>query len=168
MSLFQVEIVPAQHRVINHKIVAGGMLVHPATGRIVDYAQAVHDGHYTKGGTWVAPNPFITDAINIHINELYQIIDSAIDKSINTVWVGGGSPSESGVPVTPNSFVGMGETDFGTKGSAKKACKKLPDAISAEIRGKMMAWWNKVKQTAQALCPVDYGILQATVRVEPL
>jgi len=54
-----------------------------------DYARFHHDGHFTRSGSFVPPNPFLTMAINLHINELYQILDQTLDKSVNTVWVGG-------------------------------------------------------------------------------
>ena len=170
------EVVPVQHQLIQHKIVAGGMLTNPITGRICDYAQAVHDGHFTVGGGWVPPNPFINTAINIHINELYQILEGSLDKSINTVWADNSSiPAESAVAIAPNGFFAMGETDSGSKYSAKKATEKLPLDISADAKLKLKVWFEKVKETAQALCPIgDYGIrgiggtLQATIRIEPI
>ncbi len=88
MENFEVQVVPEKHKLIQHKIIAGGMLMHPKTGRIVDYAAAVHDGHFTVSGRWIPPNPFITTAINIHIGELYRILDQSVDNAINTVWVG--------------------------------------------------------------------------------
>ena len=166
---FEKEVVPAQHVLIQHKIVAGGMLPHPKTGRICDYAQAVHDGHFTVGGTWVPPNPFIDTAINIHINELYSILEGSVDKSINTVWVDNSSvPSEGMIPQTPNEFFSMGEADMGSKNSAKGAAQNLPEVISADAKWRLLVWFEKVIKTAKALCPVDYGILQATIRKEPM
>jgi len=79
--------VSPEHELIDAQIVAGGMLVHPKTGRIVDYAQAVHDGHFTRGGRFIPPNPFITMAVNLHIDELYQILGESVDKSINTIFI---------------------------------------------------------------------------------
>lgn len=73
---------------ISKMIVFGGMLVNPDTGRICDYAQAVHDGHFTRSGRWIPPNPFIEMAIQIHIQELYSILGKSVDDVINTVWVG--------------------------------------------------------------------------------
>jgi len=72
-----------EHELINSQIVAGGLLVNPKTGRIVDYAQAVHDGTMR-----MMSRPFITDAVNLHINELNKILNDGIDTSLNTVWVG--------------------------------------------------------------------------------
>lgn len=45
------------------RIVAGGMAINPRTGREVDYASYVHDGHFTKGGGFVMPRPFLDDAM---------------------------------------------------------------------------------------------------------
>lgn len=84
---FEVVYTP-KNEIISSEIVAGGLMVNPKTGRICDYAQAVHDGHFTRSGRWIPPQPFIQDAINIHINELEHIINRALDKSINTVWIG--------------------------------------------------------------------------------
>lgn len=169
MSFFEKEVVPAQHELIKHKIVAGGMLTHPKTGRIVDYAQAVHDGHFTPNGTFVPPNPFIDTAINIHIGELYQILEQSVDNSVNTVWVDKGVvPPENVIPVSDNSFIGIGESDYGSKNSAKKATEELPNTISGQAKWRIRIWWEKVKETAKVLCPVDYGILQATIRIEPI
>jgi len=88
LNTFEVQVVPEKHNLVQHKIMAGGMLTHPKTGRIVDYAAAVHDGHFSVSGEWFPPNPFITTAINIHIDELYRILEKSVDNAINTVWVG--------------------------------------------------------------------------------
>jgi hypothetical protein len=80
--------VTPEHELIDSMIVFGGILVNPKTGRICDYAQAVHDGHFTRSGRWIPPRPFIQEAVNIHINELYHIINQALDRTINTVWIG--------------------------------------------------------------------------------
>lgn len=72
-----------EHELINSQIVAGGILINPKTGRICDYAMAVHDGTLR-----MMARPFMTDAINIHIDELYKILGDAIQQSVNTVWVG--------------------------------------------------------------------------------
>lgn len=77
-----------QHELINSQIVAGGLLVNPKTGRVCDYAQAVHDGHFTRSGRWMPPVAFIEMAIQIHSPELDYIMSKALDKVINTVWVG--------------------------------------------------------------------------------
>ena len=41
----------------------GGIGINWKTGRVVDYAQAVHDGHMSRGGKWVMGRPFLMDAI---------------------------------------------------------------------------------------------------------
>lgn len=79
---FMVTVSP-EHELINSQIVAGGMLINPKTGRIVDYAAAVHDGSMK-----MPARPFLQDAVNIHINELNKILNDGIDKALNTVWVG--------------------------------------------------------------------------------
>ena len=74
---------------IDSHIRAGGLLINPKTGRITDYAAAVHDGHFTRGyGRWVPGVPFLTDAINMHIDELYKIVNSSVDKTSSTTWEG--------------------------------------------------------------------------------
>lgn len=77
----------SESEIISSEIVAGGLLINPNTGRICDYAQAVHDGHFTKGGGWVPPRPFLRDAIYFHIDELLAVTGQGIDVAINTVWV---------------------------------------------------------------------------------
>lgn len=76
------------NELINSMIVFGGLLVNPKTGRICDYAQAVHDGHFTANGRFIPPQPFIEMAINIHIDELYDILGKSIDRAAETVWTG--------------------------------------------------------------------------------
>lgn len=146
------------------------MLPHPKTGQIVDYALWVHDGHvHYPSGKWIPEQPFIQDAINIHIYELYQILNVSVNKSVNTVWTDSvPDPSEAAIKVPQSSFVGFSESDGGSKRSAKQATEKLPDIISKEARSRMDTWRAKVLATAKALCPVDYGILQATIRWEKL
>lgn len=76
------------NELINSMIVFGGLLINPKTGRICDYAQAVHDGHFTVNGRWIPPRPFIEMAINIHIAELESIIGKSVDKAAEAVWTG--------------------------------------------------------------------------------
>jgi len=78
----------SESELISSEIVAGGLLINPKTGRICDYAQAVHDGHFTRRGNWVPPRPFIRDAVYIHIDELLHVAGQAVDSAVNTVWVG--------------------------------------------------------------------------------
>jgi hypothetical protein len=73
---------------ISSMIVFGGILVNPISGRICDYAQAVHDGHFTVNGRWIPPQQFVTDAMNLHMMELDQILGEAVDKTAREVWVG--------------------------------------------------------------------------------
>lgn len=45
------------------KIVSGGGgVMNPKNKRVVDYAKAVHDGHATPNGGWVAGRPYLTTA----------------------------------------------------------------------------------------------------------
>lgn len=53
-----------------------------------DYAMAVHDGHFTRTGRWVAEKPFLREAIEMHRAEFYRIINSCIKTSEETEWVG--------------------------------------------------------------------------------
>jgi len=78
----------SKSEMISSEIVAGGLLINPETGRICDYAQAVHDGHFTRGGSWVPPRPFIRDAVYIHIDELLKAAGQGIDSAVNTIWIG--------------------------------------------------------------------------------
>lgn len=77
-----------EHELIDAQIVAGGIMVNPKSGRIVDYAQAVHDGHFTRGGKYIPEQPFLRDAVNLHINELHQILGVSVRTAVNTVYVG--------------------------------------------------------------------------------
>ena len=85
---FEVGMTLEDTNMISKMIVFGGLLINPDTGRICDYAQAVHDGHFTRSGRWIPPNPFIEMAIQIHLQELDTILGNAIDTAVNTVWVG--------------------------------------------------------------------------------
>lgn len=84
---FEVVYAP-QNELISSEIIAGGMLINPKTGRIVDYAQAVHDGHFTRGGKFTPPQPFLQNAINLHIKELDKILGDAIKMAESKVWIG--------------------------------------------------------------------------------
>jgi len=49
---------------LTHQIIAGGLpYINPNTKRVVDYAQAVHDGVPSKG---IPPTPFLSDAIALN------------------------------------------------------------------------------------------------------
>ena len=85
---FEVGMTLEDTNIISKMIVFGGMLVNPETGRICDYAQAVHDGHFTRSGRWIPPNPFIEMAIQIHMQELDTILGKSIDEVTETIWVG--------------------------------------------------------------------------------
>jgi len=85
---FEVGMTLEDTNMISKMIVFGGMLINPDTGRLCDYAQAVHDGHFTRSGRWIPPNPFIEMAIQIHMQELDVILGKSIDEVIETVWIG--------------------------------------------------------------------------------
>jgi hypothetical protein len=87
-GLFEVGMTLENTNIISKMIEFGGLLVNPKSGRICDYAQAVHDGHFTRSGRWMPPNPFIEMAIQIHMQELDTILGKSIDEVANTVWVG--------------------------------------------------------------------------------
>lgn len=58
---------------VDRMITAGGLLINPKTGRIVNYAESVHDGtgqNYRKG-----PRPFLSMALEIMEPELMRIMD---------------------------------------------------------------------------------------------
>lgn len=78
----------SQNQMINSMIMAGGMAINPKTGRIVDYAQAVHDGHFTTGGRWIPERPFLREAVNMHSTELDAILNKCVEESIQREWVG--------------------------------------------------------------------------------
>lgn len=84
---YEISFVPKSD-MLNSEIVAGGMLINPKTGRMCDYAQAVHDGHFTRSGKWVPEQPFLRMAVNLHIHELDKILLECVDKNVRTIWVG--------------------------------------------------------------------------------
>jgi len=71
-----------KQELLNKMIVAGGE-IDMITGVNVNYAQAVHDGHVSTGGNWVAANPFLERAIEMNLPVLdaknQQILKSAGD-----------------------------------------------------------------------------------------
>lgn len=58
--------------ILEEVLVAGGILTNPETGMICDYATYVHDGLGTN--TKYGPRPFLTDALDQHMEELMQIL----------------------------------------------------------------------------------------------
>lgn len=69
----------------NRAIIAGDpSVINPKSGQPVTYAQAVHDGHFTRGGSWVPARPFLTEAIGNNLAwldaELFRYIDNEIKK----------------------------------------------------------------------------------------
>lgn len=72
---------PVHKELINSRIVVGGPdFINPKTGRPCNYAESVHDGtgkNINKG-----PRPFLTDAINANINELYAIVNKGVRKTV--------------------------------------------------------------------------------------
>lgn len=65
---------------VDRMLIAGGMLINPKTGRICDYAEAVHDGHFTKSGTYVAGRPFLSMALDLAEPELRLILNKFMDE----------------------------------------------------------------------------------------
>jgi len=66
--------------VVDRMIVAGGLLINPMTGKICDYAQAVHDGTmYQK------PKPFLTDALAMN-EPLLDAILKGYETKIGMAW----------------------------------------------------------------------------------
>lgn len=78
----------SQNEMVNSMIIAGGYAINPKSGRIVDYAQFVHDGHFTVGGRWMPPKPFLRQAIEDHRAELDMILKNCIEKVAETEWAG--------------------------------------------------------------------------------
>lgn len=62
------------------RVVAGGMLINPKTGNICDYATFVHDGHFTRTGSFVPPRPFIDDALREADEYLIKCADKYLAK----------------------------------------------------------------------------------------
>lgn len=62
----------------------GGTYINPRTGRVVDYAQVVHDGGpYPNGGGVYPPRPFITDAILQCEGLREEIMQRHVDKALS-------------------------------------------------------------------------------------
>lgn len=68
--------------------------------------------------------------------------------------------SEQGVIIT--------ETDYGTKGKAKKAIRRTPRKGTEEGRRMLDKWWDAVLQDAIRLCPKKTGALSRTIRIEKI
>lgn len=61
---------------VDRMIVAGGMVINPNTGMIVDYAQAVHDGHFMyKTNRYVEGRPFLAMALQQNEPEFRRIMN---------------------------------------------------------------------------------------------
>jgi len=61
---------------VDRMIVAGGMMINPNTGMIVDYAQAVHDGHFMyKTNHYVDARPFLAQALDENEPEFRRIMN---------------------------------------------------------------------------------------------
>lgn len=79
----------SKNEMINSQIVAGGTdYLNPKTGRVCDYAQAVHDGHFTRSGRWIPEKPFLRMAIEMHRAELDKILQECITIGEKQEWVG--------------------------------------------------------------------------------
>jgi len=57
------------------------------------------------------------------------------------------------------------ETDDGTKEGAIDDAKTYNKKLQKKFAQAMDAWWEDVKMTAIALCPVDTGTLASTIRI---
>jgi len=67
--------------IFNLSIVAGDLSkTHPATGRPIDYASWVHDGHKMRDGNFWAGIPFLTEALAEHNDDINKAIDRALKK----------------------------------------------------------------------------------------
>lgn len=67
----------------NRAIIAGDpAVINPKTGQPVTYAQAVHDGHFTRGGSWVAGIPFLSEAIAMNMPWLDIELRNYVDREL--------------------------------------------------------------------------------------
>lgn len=83
---------PADYDVINKSIVAGGeQYINPKTGKGCTYAEAVHDGHLTRGGGWVEGTYFLSDAIEMGTPILDKLLEETY-QAIATEWSKGSRP----------------------------------------------------------------------------
>jgi hypothetical protein len=65
---------PKAITIYDSTIIAGDEAVTRPDGYPCIYAQWVHDGHFTPWGTWVPPQPFLTDAILMYEKELEDAV----------------------------------------------------------------------------------------------
>jgi len=52
--------------------------INPKSGRPIDYANLVHDGHLMRDGTFWCGHPFLTIAFAMHMKELEDAVDKAM------------------------------------------------------------------------------------------
>ncbi|OGD52570.1 hypothetical protein A3K80_00535 [Candidatus Bathyarchaeota archaeon RBG_13_38_9] len=63
--------------IFDSTIVAGDeRIINPKSGQPCIYSTWVHDGHFDRGGKWVPAQPFLTDAVNAHEEELERALDN--------------------------------------------------------------------------------------------
>lgn len=59
----------------------------------------------------------------------------------------------------------LDETDFGGKAKIKKKVNEIDDNIKESLKDRLEIWWREVLNDAIALCPVDSGALQSSIRI---
>jgi len=69
---------------VDRMLMAGGLLINPKSGRICDYASAVHEGYHTRSGTFIPGKPFLTMALDEMEPELMMIMNKFMDKQLTT------------------------------------------------------------------------------------
>jgi len=73
--------IKAKDVTLDFQIIAGGApYYNPKYNKMVDYAQAVHDGTYNR-----PPTPFLTDAVDMHQAELDEALNRFV-KKIEEEW----------------------------------------------------------------------------------
>lgn len=82
-GFFEITKDPLQNKIgVTALITAGGWLINPNTGRVCDYAQAVHDGTFK-----MAPRPFLTMAID-QCEPEYRLMVKKIQDAQANAWKG--------------------------------------------------------------------------------
>lgn len=59
----------------------------------------------------------------------------------------------------------LDETDFGGKAKIKKKVSEVNDNIKEGLKDRLEIWWREVLNDAIALCPVESGALQSSIRI---
>jgi hypothetical protein len=82
MGMSRTPRMPIGDWMFNRSIIAGDItIINPITGKPTSmYAEWVHEGHAMRDGTIWEGNPFLTDALDAHEEELNAAVDKAMEE----------------------------------------------------------------------------------------